>query len=795
MGGDEVLEDVEALAEVRVDRGLDDGTVRLRHQAPHAGKLADLGRRSARAGVRHHENGIERRLPDVLPLGIAHHLGAELVHHRVRDVVVGLGPDVDDLVVALAVGEEAGTELLLDLLHLRFRLPEDVALLLRDLHVLDPDGEPRPGRVAEPGVHELVGEDDRLLETDLPVADVDEVRDGPLVHDLVDRLERDPRRHEIEEEAPPDGRLDERRAGVIVLRFPDPDPDAGVEVDRPALERAVNLRGVRERRPGALGVSRLSGHVVKAKHHVLGGDDDRRPVRGREDVVGGHHQGARLELGLDRERYVHRHLVAVEVGVERGADEGMELDRLALDEHRLEGLDAEAVQGGGSVEEDRVLADHLLEDVPHLRAFPFHELLGRLDGGREPAHLELAVDERTEELQGHLLRQAALVELEGRADHDHGAARVVDALPEQVLAEAPLLALDHVGERLEGPLVRAGDGAPAASVVEEGVDRLLQHPLLVAHDDLGRVEVEQALEAVVPVDDPPVEVVQIGGGEPPPLEGHEGAKLGRQDGKDLEHHPLGPVARALEAFEELQTLGELLRAGLRAGRLELRADLGDLVLEIRGAQELADRLGAHPGVELVPVLLERVVVHLVGEELAALEVGHSGLDHHVGLEVESPFDLAKGHVEHQPDARRQGLQVPDVRDRARELDMSHPLPANLREGHLHPALLAHHSAVLQALVLPAQALVVLDRSEDLGAEQSVALRFEGAVVDRLRLLDLAKRPRPDLLRRGEPDPDRLEAFAAELLLVKIDQISHFTSPMTLSDSVVVPLFPRIVTYP
>jgi hypothetical protein len=43
---------------------------------------------------------------------------------------------------------------------------------------------------------------------------------------------------------------------------------------------------------------------------------------------------------------VHRHLVAVEVGVVGGADERMELDRLAFDEDRLERLDAEA--GGGS---------------------------------------------------------------------------------------------------------------------------------------------------------------------------------------------------------------------------------------------------------------------------------------------------------------------------------------------------------------------------------------------------------------------------------------------------------------
>ena len=41
-----------------------------------------------------------------------------------------------------------------------------------------------------------------------------------------------------------------------------------------------------------------------------------------------------------------------------------------------------------------------------------------------------------------------------RSDHDDGAARVVDALAEQVLAEASLLALEHVGEGLQRAVVR-----------------------------------------------------------------------------------------------------------------------------------------------------------------------------------------------------------------------------------------------------------------------------------------------------------------------------------------------------
>ena len=66
------------------------------------------------------------------------------------------------------------------------------------------------------------------------------------------------------------------------------------------------------------------------------------------------------------ERNVHRHLVAVEVGVERRADERMDPDRLALDEHRLERLDAQPMQRRRAVQQDGMLADDFLEDVPHL---------------------------------------------------------------------------------------------------------------------------------------------------------------------------------------------------------------------------------------------------------------------------------------------------------------------------------------------------------------------------------------------------------------------------------------------
>src|ERR687893_441967 len=86
------------------------------------------------------------------------------------------------------------------------------------------------------------------------------------------------------------------------------------------------------------------------------------------------------------------------------------------------------------------------------------------------------------------------------------------------------------------------DGPAAAAVVEQRVDRLLQHPLLVVDDDLGRAEVEQTLQAVVAVDDAAVEVVEVRRREAAAVELHHRAQLRRDHRDGLEHHLLGAVA-------------------------------------------------------------------------------------------------------------------------------------------------------------------------------------------------------------------------------------------------------------
>src|SRR5262249_5065992 len=99
---------------------------------------------------------------------------------------------------------------------------------------------------------------------------------------------------------------------------------------------------------------------------------------------------------------------------------------------------------------------------------------------------------------------------------------------------------------------------------------------------------------------------------------------------------------------------------------------------------------------------------------------------------------------------------PHVRARAGQFDVAETLATHLRLRYFDAALVADHSAMLHSLVLSAQTFPISDGTEDAGAEETVAFRFERAVVYRFRLGHFAARPRSYLFRRSQRNPDRLE---------------------------------------
>ena len=310
------------------------------------------------------------------------------------------------------------------------------------------------------------------------------------------------------------------------------------------------------------------------------------PLAGFKQVAAGKHQRPALDLRGLRQGNVDGHLVAVEVRVVGVTDQGMKLYGLAFDQHGFEGLDAQAVQGRSAVQEHGMLAHHLVQDGEDFGGFLLHEHLGLLDVVDNILFHELLHDEGLEELQGHLGGQAALVHLELRADHDHGTAGIVDALAQEVLAEAALLALEHVREGLERPVGGALDDALLLGVVEEGVHGFLEHPLLVADDDVRRVQGLQPLQAVVAVDDAAVEVVEVARGETAAVQLHHGSEFRRDDGNDVQNHPLRAGSGSPEVLHDFDAFQEALvalralfdhpdpqvRGHLRPGRVCSRSD-------------------------------------------------------------------------------------------------------------------------------------------------------------------------------------------------------------------------------
>src|SRR5260370_876429 len=127
-------------------------------------ELANLLLRAAGAGVGHDKDRIERRAGDRLALVVlAEDLSREALDNGAADLILNFRPDIDDLVVALAVGDHAVVVLLLNLTDLLLRAFEQMRFLRRNRHVLDRDGDSGLGRAFEADVLQPIGEDNRLL--------------------------------------------------------------------------------------------------------------------------------------------------------------------------------------------------------------------------------------------------------------------------------------------------------------------------------------------------------------------------------------------------------------------------------------------------------------------------------------------------------------------------------------------------------------------------------------------------------------------------------------------------------
>ena len=157
-------------------------------------------------------------------------------------------------------------------------------------------------------------------------------------------------------------------------------------------------------------------------------------------------------------------------------------------------------------------------------------------------------------------------------------------------------------------------------------------------------------------------------------------------------------------------------------------------------------LGADLGLDGREVAVPRLVVHR-GDQ--------------VGREVDDLLEVLGRQVEQVAQPRRDALEEPDVGDRSGQLDVAHPLTADLGPGHLDAAALADDALEPDPLVLAAVALPVPGGTEDLLAEETILLRTQRPVVDGLGLLHLTVRPLADVVAGGQADAQLVEEVDVE----------------------------------
>ncbi len=237
--------------------------------------------------------------------------------------------------------------------------------------------------------------------------------------------------------------------------------------------------------------------------------------------------------------------------------------------------------------------------------------------------------------------------------------------------------------------------------------------------------------------------------------------LRRDDRQHVDDHPLGLVAGARKASTTSSRLTIAAFFWPLASSSSLRSWLDRASRSISGAASA--RLGAHTGLEIVLILLAHIAVFLLREDLDLAQRRLTGIGDDIVGEIQHLFQDARADVQQQAHAGGDALEIPDVGDGRGQLDVAHALAADLGPGDFDAAAVADLALVADLLILAAVALPVLRGSEDALAEQAVALGLQGAVVDGLRLFDLAVRPVADHFRRSNADFDRAEGFIAHRL--------------------------------
>ncbi len=159
---------------------------------------------------------------------------------------------------------------------------------------------------------------------------------------MIYEFKSDVLRNNFSQKNPPGRRLDDFAANTNV--------DHCVNMHFPGVVGDSDFFGARKLQSLSSASRHVTAHIIEAQNDVLSWPDDRSTCRGTQNVIRGHHEHTRFDLCLDRKRNMNCHLVTVKVCVERRTDKWVQLNGLALDQHRLKSLHAKPMKSWRTIQ-------------------------------------------------------------------------------------------------------------------------------------------------------------------------------------------------------------------------------------------------------------------------------------------------------------------------------------------------------------------------------------------------------------------------------------------------------------
>ena len=299
------------------------------------------------------------------------------------------------------------------------------------------------------------------------------------------------------------------------------------------------------------------------------------------------------------------HLVTIKVGVERCTSQRVQLNSLTFNQLRLESLNTQTVQRRGTVQQNRMSFHDIFQNIPNDRLLTIDNLFRRFDGLHNTTFDQFTNHKRLIEFGCHVLRQTAFVHLQFRTDHNDRTSGIVNTLTQQVLTETTLLTLQTVWQRLQRTIGVCLNGTRLTRVVEQRVNRLLKHTLLITQNDFRSLDINQSFQTIVTNDHTTIQIIQVRSGETSTIQRNQRTQFGRNHRNHLHDHPFRFITAAwsTERLYHLQAFQSLILALLRTVRIGSVTQFVGKRIQIQTGQQIVNSFGSDLGDKLIRICI------------------------------------------------------------------------------------------------------------------------------------------------------------------------------------------------